>query len=55
MKTENFQAKESIQPMLWYWSQPDEGNSVEECEKIVNDYRCENRGKKLFDLPVMFV
>lgn len=55
MKTDNLQTKETASPMLWYWSQPEEGNDLEECEKIVNAYRFENFGQKYFDLPIMFV
>lgn len=55
MKMENVQAEEAARPMLWYWSQPEEGKDLEECEKIVDDYRFENWGKRYFDLPIMFV
>lgn len=55
MRTENVQTKEPVGPMLWYWNPPEEGNDVEECEKIVNAYRFERFGKGYFDLPILFV
>lgn len=29
--------KDVKQPMLWYWSQPEGGMSVEECEAIARE------------------
>lgn len=55
MKAESYQENMQPVPCLWHWSQPEEGNSLEDCEKIVRDYMSENRGKRLWDLPVMFV
>ncbi len=31
--------EEKQQPRLWYWSQPQEGMSIEDCEQYVEESR----------------
>lgn len=41
--------KEKEQPKLWYWCQPEEGLSIEDCEEMVKEF------VKRKSLVIMFV
>lgn len=42
-------------PLRWYWSQPEAGRTVEDCETIVRECGCEKREDGRFNLHVLFV
>lgn len=42
-------------PMLWYWSQPESGKSIEDCENIVREMTVEKKGEGMRNLHILFV
>lgn len=42
-------------PMLWYWSQPESGISIEDCENIVREMTVEKKSEGLRNLHILFV
>ena len=51
----NEQKSEIKSPMLWYWSQPEKGCSVEDCEVIAKENRLEGKPERGRDLYIAFV
>lgn len=48
-------SKKQNAPRLWYWGEPKDGMSIEDCEKIVKDIQPFERQTRLKDLYIAFV
>lgn len=51
----NEQNSETKSPMLWYWSQPETGRSVEDCEMIAKENMLEGKRERRRNLYIAFV
>lgn len=47
--------KEIKSPMLWYWSVPEEGMDIEDCEKIAKESGCNYQRNKQINMYIAFV
>ena len=47
--------RENQAPMLWYWSIPENGMDMEDCEKIAKENRTNRRNNKYMDMYIAFV
>lgn len=52
METEE---REKQTPMLWYWSVPENGMDMEDCEKIVKENLTNRQNNKYMDMYIAFV
>ncbi|WP_455638834.1 hypothetical protein [Parabacteroides sp.] len=52
MKTEE---RENKAPMLWYWSVPENGMDMEDCEKIAKEISNNQQKNKYMNMYIAFV
>ena len=52
MKTEE---REKKAPMLWYWSVPENGMDMEDCEKIAKEISNNQQKNKYMNMYIAFV
>lgn len=47
--------KEQKKPMLWYWSEPENGIDLENCEKEVTESLRSQKPERLLNMYIAFV
>lgn len=48
-------SKKQEVPQLWYWGEPKEGMSLEDCERIAKETPLFEKKTRLADLHIVFV
>lgn len=47
--------REDQVPMLWYWSVPENGMDMEDCEQVVKENLANRRSNRYLDMHIAFV
>lgn len=47
--------KDNKSPMLWYWSVPEEGMDIEDCEKIAKENGRNSQRNKYMNMYIAFI
>lgn len=54
-KKMEIEEREKQTPMLWYWSVPENGMDMEDCEKIAKENLTNRQNNKYMDMYIAFV